>query len=198
MPFHDRENGRGTMPKEPAQNRISSNRVYDGRIVKVDIDTVLAPDGSKLSLEMIRHPGAAAVVPLLSDVDADDPIVLLIRQFRYAAGGTIWEIPAGVLEPGEEPIDCARRELLEEVGAQARELTHLTTIYTTPGFTDERIHLFLATGITVGETQHQGDEFIEVEPRPISSALEMIRDGEIVDSKSIAALLYTAGFNLRA
>jgi ADP-ribose pyrophosphatase len=186
------------MTECPAQNRISSNRVYDGRIVKVDVDTVLAPDGSKLSLEMVRHPGAAAVVPLLSDVGSEDPIVLLIRQFRYATGGTIWEIPAGVLESGEEPLDCARRELLEEVGAQARELTHLTTIYTTPGFTDELIHLFLATGITVGETQHQGDEFIEVEPRPISNALEMIRDGEIVDSKTITALLYTAGFSLRA
>jgi ADP-ribose pyrophosphatase len=175
---------------------VSSERVYDGRIVKLDIDEVTAPDGSTLKLELVRHPGAAAVVPLLSDPDAPDPSVLLIHQYRYAADGEIWEIPAGVLEPGESPRDCARRELLEEVGATAQELSHLTTIYTTPGFTDERIHLFLASGISVGPTQHESDEFIEVEARPISRVLAMIRDGEIVDSKSIAALLFTAGFRL--
>jgi ADP-ribose pyrophosphatase len=184
------------MTESPPPNLISSKRAYDGRIIKVDLDTVRAPDGSELNLEMIRHPGAAAVVPLLSAPDSNDPTVLLIRQYRYATGGVIWEIPAGVLEPEEAPIDCARRELREEVGAAAEELTHLTTIYTTPGFTDEQIHLFLATGITVGETDHQGDEFIEVEARPVSTILEMIQDGEIVDGKSVAALLYTAGFLL--
>ncbi|MEJ2236681.1 MAG: NUDIX hydrolase [Gemmatimonadales bacterium] len=186
------------MTGRPTQDRISSKRVYDGRIVKVDLDSVSGPDGSELSLEMVRHPGAAAVVPLLSDIDSEDPVILLIRQFRYAAGGIIWEIPAGVLEAGEAPIDCARRELQEEVGAIATELTHLTTIYTTPGFTDEQIHLYLATGITVGDTRHEGDEFIEVETRPMSQALEMIRDAKIVDAKSIVALLFTAGFALRA
>jgi ADP-ribose pyrophosphatase len=175
---------------------VSSDRVYDGRIVKVDVDVVRAPSGSELQLEMVRHPGAAAVVPLLSDPGVDDPSILLIRQYRYAAGGVIWEIPAGVLEPGESPIDCARRELLEEVGASAREWSHLTTIYTTPGFTDEQIHLFLASGISVGNTQHEMDEFIEVEARPISQILEMIRTGDIVDGKSITAILFTAGFHL--
>lgn len=174
----------------------SSSRVYDGRIVKLDLDTVEAPDGSVLELEMIRHPGAAAIVPLLSDPQAADPVVLLIKQYRYAAGGTIWEIPAGVLEPDELPEECARRELREEVGATAQELTHLTSIYTTPGFTNEQIHLFLATGLRVDETQHEPDEFIEVESLPVSRALEMIRDGEIVDAKSIAGLLYVAGFRL--
>lgn len=173
-----------------------SERVFDGRLVKVDLDTIEAPDGSELKLEMVRHPGAAAVVPLLSEPDAPDPSVLLIKQYRYAAGGTIWEIPAGVLEPDESPTECARRELLEEVGATAREITHLTTIFTTPGFTDEKIHLFLATGLQVMKTNHEPDEFIEVAPRPISRALEMIRDGEIVDAKSIAGLLFVAGFRL--
>ncbi|UCG88639.1 MAG: NUDIX hydrolase [Gemmatimonadota bacterium] len=184
------------MNSQDSGSRVSSDRVYDGRMVKVDVDVVKAPDGSELRLEMVRHPGAAAVVPLLSDPGAQDPCILLIRQYRYAADGVIWEIPAGVLEPGEAPIDCARRELLEEVGATARELSHLTTIYTTPGFTDERIHLFLATGISVGTARHEQDEFIEVEVRPISKVLEMIRDGDIVDSKSITALLFTAGFHL--
>ena len=179
-----------------AASLVSTERVYDGRIVRVDIDTVKAPDGSLMKLEMVRHSGAAAIVPLVSDPASRDPSVLLIKQYRHAAGGTIWEIPAGVLEPGEAPLDCARRELLEEVGATAQHFDHLTTLYTTPGFTDERIHLFLATGIGVGETQHEPDEFIEVEARPISRVLEMIRNGEIVDGKSIAALLFTAGFRL--
>jgi ADP-ribose pyrophosphatase len=170
--------------------------MYDGRIVKVDLDVVAAPDGSEIRLEIVRHPGAAAIVPLLSPPNSDDPSILLIRQYRYAASGYIWEIPAGVLEPGETPAQCARRELLEEVGATADEIQHLTTIYTTPGFTDEQIHLFLASGISVGDTRHEGDEFIEVEARPISHILKMIRDGEIVDSKSITALLFTAGFHL--
>jgi len=180
----------------PPSEQIHTERVYDGRIVRVDVDTVRAPDGSEMRLEMVRHRGAAAIVPLLSDPDAEDPSVLLIRQYRYATGGTIWEIPAGVLEPGEEPIVCARRELREEVGAEAAELEHLTTIYTTPGFTDERIHIFLAKGLTIGETQHESDEFIEVEARPISRILEMIRDGELVDGKSVTALLFVAGFRL--
>ncbi len=173
---------------------LKSKTVYDGRIIKVSLDTVLAPDSSEIQLEMVRHVGAAAVVPLLSDPTAREPSVLLIKQFRYATSGTIWEIPAGVLEPGEKPIDCARRELTEETGATAEDIVHLTTIYTTPGFTDEQIHLFVATGISVGETNHEHDEFIEVEARPLSRVLEMIQAGEIVDGKTIVALLYMAGF----
>jgi ADP-ribose pyrophosphatase len=162
----------------------------------VDVDTVRAPDESLLELEMVRHPGAAAVVPLLSDPGSPDPQVLLLRQFRYAAGGPIWEVPAGVLEPGETPETCARRELLEETGAVAERVEHLTTIFTTPGFTDERIHLFVATGISTGEPRPMSDEFLEVEARPLSKVLEMIRDREMVDGKSIVALLYLAGFRL--
>jgi ADP-ribose pyrophosphatase len=162
----------------------------------VDVDTVRAPDGSTLTLEVVRHPGAAAVVPLLSDPTGADPQVLLIRQYRYAAGGPIWEVPAGVLEPGESPEECARRELREETGARAERIEHLTTIYTTPGFTDERIHLFLATGITPGEPRPMSDEFLVVEARPISRVLVMIRDREVVDAKSVVALLFLAGFRM--
>jgi ADP-ribose pyrophosphatase len=133
---------------------------------------------------------------MLSGPGTEDPFVLLLRQYRYAAEGMIWEIPAGVMEPGESPADCARRELEEETGARANNVERLTTIYTTPGFTDERIHLFLATGLEVGETNHEEDELIYVESRPLSKVLEMIRDGDIVDGKSIVALLFVAGFTL--
>jgi ADP-ribose pyrophosphatase len=180
----------------PLPEREATRRAYDGRLVKLDIDSVRTPTGGALELEIIRHPGAAAIVPLLSDPDEGDPSVLLLEQYRYATGGVIWEIPAGVLEPGEEPEACARRELLEETGALAGRLDHLTTLFTTPGFTDEQIHLFLATGLTVEEPEHQHDEFIQVRSLPMSEVLRMIRDGEIVDGKTISAVLFVAGFRL--
>jgi ADP-ribose pyrophosphatase len=176
--------------------RLASRRAYDGRLIKVDIETLEAPDGSTFELELIRHPGAAAVVPLLGDPGAPDPSILLIRQFRYAAARTIWEIPAGVLEPGEEPLAAARRELTEETGATAGTIEHLTTVYTTPGFTDEQIHLFVASELDAGEPNHEDDEFIEVQAVPLSEVLTMIKAGQIVDAKSIVALLYLAGYKL--
>lgn len=176
--------------------RLATHRVYTGRLVTVDEETIENPAGQRVTLELVRHPGAAAIVPLLSSPDADDPQVLLIHQYRYAAGGHLWEIPAGVLEPGEDPTACARRELEEETGARAEHLEPLTTVFTTPGFTDERIHLFLATGLTVGEAAHEADEQIEVRPRPMSEVLRMIRDGEMTDAKSVVALLWVAGFRL--
>jgi ADP-ribose diphosphatase len=175
---------------------IATRRAYTGRVIAVDVETVRAPGGQTFDLEIIHHAGASAVVPVLSDLSAEDPGILLIRQFRQAAGGEIWEIPAGVLEPGESPEACARRELGEETGATAERWEHLTTIYTTPGFTDERIHLFLASGIRSGEPRQERDEFITVEARPLSQVLEMIRSGEIVDGKSVAAILFMAGFRL--
>ncbi len=188
-------------PPDPARGpaageRLGSRRAWSGRLLAVDVDAIRAPDGTELELEMVRHPGAAAVVPLLSDPDAEDPTVLLLRQYRYAAGGMLWEIPAGVLEVGEQPVECARRELREEAGAEAERIEHLVSIFTTPGFTDERIHLFLATGLRAGAATPNPDELIEVAPRPLSQALAMIRDGEIQDAKSIVALLYVAGFAL--
>jgi ADP-ribose pyrophosphatase len=171
--------------------------VYAGRLLKVEADTIRTPNGTELELEIVRHPGAAAIVPLLSDPGSDDPVVLLLRQYRYAARDVIWEIPAGVLEPGEAPIDCARRELLEEAGATAEQIEPLTTIFTTPGFTDERIHLFLATGVRAGTASPEPDELIEVQPQPLSRVLQMVGDGQIVDAKSIVALLYVAGYRLQ-
>ena len=179
-----------------APGMLTSERVYDGRLLTVDRDTVRNPAGTRIELEVVRHPGAAAVVPFLDPLDSDDPTVLLIQQYRYAAGGMIWEIPAGVLRPGEDPATCARRELREETGATAKTIEHLTTIYTTPGFTDERIHLFMATGITPGEPHQEEDELIAVQALPLSRVLEMIRDGAVVDGKSITALLFVAGYRI--
>jgi ADP-ribose pyrophosphatase len=177
--------------------QLDSRRVYTGRVVRLDVDTVRFPDGSTGQLELIRHPGAAAIVPCTSDPPGQDPTILLIRQFRYAAGGPLWEIPAGTLDPGEEPEACARRELLEETGVTAARLERLTSIWTTPGFTNEVIHLYLATGLTTGEPSRERDEFIEVVPQPLSRVLALIRDGEIRDAKTVVAILYMAGFVLK-
>ena len=174
--------------------KVSSRRVYTGRVVNLDVDQVRFPDGSIGELEMIRHPGASAVVPFLSDPAGDDPQVLLIRQYRYAANGYMYEIPAGRLDDGEEPATCARRELKEETGCTAERVEHLYTLYTTPGFTDERIHLFMAVGLTRGETGHEADEFMEIETIPLSKALAMIAAGEIQDAKTALGLLFAAGF----
>lgn len=174
--------------------RIKSRRAYTGRVISLDVDTVRFPDGSVGELEMIRHPGASAVVPFLSDPLGADPQVLLIRQYRYAAEDYLLEIPAGRLNPGEDPQACARRELKEETGCSADQVEHLFTMYTTPGFTDEKIHLFMATGLVAGETKHEADEFLDLEPTLLSRALELIEKGEIKDAKTSLGLLFAAGF----
>lgn len=176
--------------------QLSTRRAYTGRILNLDIDTVRFPDGSEGELEIIRHPGAAAVVPLASEPSGPDPVVLMIRQYRYAAGGALWEIPAGRLDQGETPAECAQRELREEAGVTAGRVEQLTTIWTTPGFTDEAIHLFVATELKAATASREPDEFIEVVPRPLSEVLTGIRDGEIRDGKTIAGILYVAGFRL--
>lgn len=171
---------------------ISTTRLYTGRVLNLDLDTVRFPDGSEGTLEMVRHPGAAAVLPFLDDA-GDDPLILLIRQFRHAADGYIWEIPAGRLDPGEAPEACARRELREETGYTAATYRPLTTIFTTPGFTDERIHLFSAHGLTAGPSAREQDEFVELHEIRWSAALAMAQRGEIQDAKTLSALWYAAG-----
>ncbi|HEU5169601.1 MAG TPA: NUDIX hydrolase [Gemmatimonadales bacterium] len=173
---------------------ISSRRLYTGRILDLDLDSVRFPDGSSGELEMIRHPGAAAVVPFLDDPRGPDPEVVLLRQFRHAANGYVWEVPAGRLDPGETPEACARRELEEEAGLAALELHHLTTIWSTPGFTDERIHLFAAVGMTEAPHRREADEFMEPHRLRWSAVLALVRDGEIRDGKTVATLLFAECF----
>jgi len=181
------------MTEQPG--RLGGERQWQYRFLDAHVDRVRYPDGSAGEQVLIHHPGAAAVLPVLSDFDGPDPQVLLIKQYRYATDGYLWEIPAGRLEPNERPEDCARRELLEEVGCRCDRLVPLTSIWTAPGFTNEKIHLFAATGLTQGASAREADEFMEVHTLPMSRVLTMVRDGEITDAKTIATLLYVAGFD---
>lgn len=174
--------------------RLSSQRVHTGRVLNLDIDTVKYPDGSVGELEIIRHPGASAVVPLLDDPTASNPRVILIHQYRYAADGFVYEVPAGRLDQGESPETCAVRELEEETGYRADFMTPLTSILTTPGFTDERIHLFMAWGLTPGRPRHERDEFLTTEVLALDEIVEMIQRGAIPDAKSSLAILHVALF----
>jgi ADP-ribose pyrophosphatase len=176
--------------------QVATRREYTGRVINLDIDQVRFPNGKVGELELIRHSGASAVLPFLGDPAGEDPTILLIRQYRYAADGFIYEIPAGRLEPGEPPEQCAVRELREETGCTAAKIEHLYTMYTTPGFTDERIHLFVATGLERGESALEQDEFVEVVPTTMSAALRLIKDGTINDAKTALSILYVAGFYL--
>ena len=143
-----------------ASATVATRRIYTGRVINVDLDRVRFPDGSEGDLEMVRHSGASAVLPFLSDPMGEDPQLLLIKQYRYAAEDYLYEIPAGRLDPGEAPVDCARRELREETGCTAERVEPLLTFYTTPGFTDEKIHLYMATRLTAGTTHLDDDEFL--------------------------------------
>ena len=157
--------------------------IYKGRIVDLRVERVTLPNGAEVDLELMHHPGAAAVVA----ADEHDRVVL-IRQYRHAAGGYIWELPAGVLAPDEPPEACA-----------ARELRHLGTMLTTPGFCDERIHLFLARGLTDGAHAREFDEAIaEIARIPLAEALARVRDGEIVDGKTIVGLHLAAAALVKA
>lgn len=157
--------------------------IYKGRIVDLGIERATFPDGRQVELEVIRHPGASAVVPL-----HDDGTVTLLRQWRHAGGGMHVEVPAGCLEPGEAPELCAARELAEEAQLQAGTLLLLAAIHTTPGFTDERIHLYLARGLVPADGAPEADEYLHPLRVPLEEALQWTADGRITDGKTICAL----------
>ena len=157
--------------------------IYKGTVVTLNVDTVRLPNGHTIDLEVIRHPGASAVVPL-----KEDGTVVLIRQFRHAANGFIYEIPAGKLHPKEDPLDCAARELEEEIGYKAGRFELLSSIFTAPGFADEVIHIYLATGLTIGTQNLDQDEVLEVVEMPLRVAIAKIEDGTIRDGKTIVGL----------
>jgi ADP-ribose pyrophosphatase len=162
---------------------VMMKSVYRGRVVNLNLETVTLPNGVTVEMEVIHHSGAAAVVPM-----KDENTVLLVRQYRHAVGGYILEIPAGKLHPNEDPRDCAARELEEEIGFRASALEPVITFFTTPGFTDEVIHIFRATALTPG-TQNLGhDEVLEVIELPLEMAIGQIEDGTIRDAKTIVGL----------
>lgn len=189
-----RERKKGAKPDA----QLGSSELYRGKIFTLDRDTVRFPDGTTAEMDICRHPGASAVVPFLSDPEGDEPQVLLIRQYRYAAGGYIYEIPAGRLDGDESPETCAARELKEETGCTAERIEPLTSMFTTPGFTDEIIHLFMATGLTHGSPNREADEFVDLVIMRLSEALERVSTGEIIDSKTVLGLMFAAGFKTGA
>lgn len=163
--------------------RVMNRNIFSGKVLTLNIDTVTLPNGITIDLEIVRHPGAAAVVPL-----KDNGAVVLIKQFRHAAGGFIYEIPAGKLHPGEDPLHCATRELEEEIGYVAGRLDHLTSILTAPGFTDEVIHIYKATHLTAGRQQLDRDEVLEVVEVSLEESIKMVNAGTIRDAKTIVGL----------
>lgn len=157
--------------------------IYKGRVLDLTLEEARLPNQQVIHLEIIRHPGAAAVVPI-----REDGRVVMIRQYRHAAGGMIYEVPAGRLDGGEAPLACAKRELREEAGYEASRWESLGAILTTPGFTDEKIHLFLARDLKRVPQDLEADEVIEVEDHSLESLVGMIGRGEVVDGKTICAL----------
>ena len=158
--------------------------VHSGRVFSLVTENVTLENGATVDMDLIRHPGAAAIVAITTDRK-----LKLVHQYRHAVGCRLWEIPAGTLEPGETPRDCAARELAEEAGAAAEKWLVLGEITPVPGYSDERIHLFLATGLSPEKQHLDRDEVLEVFDMPLASALDMVDTGEIVDGKTIAGLL---------
>jgi ADP-ribose pyrophosphatase len=168
----------------PAAQVHRIKEIHRGKVFRLQRETVTLPNDLNTQLDVIRHPGAVAVVPLL-----DESHVILIHQYRHAVGSFIWEIPAGTLSEGEEPLDCARRELREETGYDPGSLRKLGEIVPVPGYADERIHIYLATDLKSASQHLDEDEVLDVKAVPLARALAMIDDGEIVDAKTIVGLL---------
>ena len=163
---------------------IERKMIYEGRVIKVSVDTVELPNGMRVPLEIVRHPGGAAVVA----IDAQERVCLL-RQFRHAAGGYIYELPAGKLEPDEPPEGTIRRELAEEAGMQASDWQSLGAYFSSPGVFTEIIHLYLATGLAPVAARPEADEVFEIEWWPLAQAVERARNGELADAKTIIGIL---------
>ena len=167
--------------------RTKPRVLHEGPVGRWVEEVVALPNGKHATLQVLHHPGAAAVVPFVSR-----DRILLLRQYRHAAGGFIWEVPAGKLDPGESPEHCAARELEEETGFRAGRLQRTGSILTTPGFTDERIQLFCAFDLEPGQLAQEDQEVIEIHELEFSDVLEMTDREEIVDAKTIAALFHAA------
>lgn len=158
--------------------------VHVGRRIRVEVDTFTAPDGTVIKRDAIRHPGAVVILPVL-----DEGHVVLLRNHRFVIGETLWEVPAGTVEPGEPLEACARRELLEETGYTAAKWRSMGYLYASPGVLDEKLHLFVAEDLTPGPAKPEPDEQLHPVTVPLAEAIRMCLTGEIKDAKTIAALL---------
>jgi len=166
---------------------LERRSIFEGKILRVYLDRVRLPNGREAEREVVLHWGAVGMVPL-----DEDGHVFLVRQYRHATGKILVEIPAGKLAAGEDPLDCARRELMEEIGYSAGEWTRLATFYTSPGFSDVTLHLCLARGLRAGKADPDEDEFLEIMRVPLVETMAMIARGEIEDSKTICGLALTS------
>lgn len=170
---------------EPKQAELlGSSRVFGGRVVDLWLERVRLPNGAETELEVVRHVGGAAALPVLENGD-----VVLVRQYRHATGEWLLEVPAGKVKAGETPELVARRELEEETGLCAKRMEPLGYIWTTPGFSDERIHLFVATGLEPGQQKLSPSEVLSIVQLPLPEAIRQARSGELKDAKSVCALL---------
>jgi ADP-ribose pyrophosphatase len=166
------------------EKKLTSKQIFDGKVVKLFVDTVELPDGSEAIREIVRHPGAVCVIPVTKDMD-----VVTVKQYRYAFEQIMLEIPAGKLEPGENPLEAVKRELEEESGVVAGKIEYLGEIFTTVAIFDEKIHLYLATELEFKDAHPDEDEFLEVENIPLEKLYEMVMNGEIKDAKTQIAIL---------
>lgn len=174
------------MPMELREELIESKEAFSGRLVKLRVDRVRLPNGKESTREIVVHRGAVAVVPLL-----DSDTIVMVRQFRQAAGETLLEIPAGTLDPNEPPEICASRELSEEIGYIPGKLTLMFRSFLAPGYSSEMLHTFLAQDLTPAKSEHDEDEFIEIVHVKMREAVELIGAGEIKDAKSICGIMMT-------
>lgn len=166
------------------EKTVSSEKVFEGRIIKVKVDKVEMPDGSTSTRELVEHPGGVGIVAV-----TDNDEIILVKQYRKPLDKVIYEIPAGKLDPGEHHRTCGIRELEEETGLSANVFEYMGFIYPSPGFTDEVTHVYFAKELTQGETHPDDDEFLDVEKVPFERALKMVIDGEINDAKSVFGIL---------
>ena len=166
--------------------------IYEGKKIRLTVADVVLPNGRSVERELVEHPGAVVILPLF-----DDGRVLFEDHYRASIDGRILELPAGTLEPGEEPIECARRELAEETGLEAQEVVHLATFYTSPGVLTEKMHAYLARGLSRGDDDLQDDEVMEPVEIPMDEALEMAAAGRLADAKTIATLFLARAFLAR-
>ncbi len=171
-----------------SEKQLTSKPIFNGKILTVRLDTALLPNGNTAEREIVEHPGGVGVIPITESGE-----VLLVEQFRYPYSATVLEIPAGKRSAGEDPLLCGKRELKEETGAEAKEFTYLGEVYPTPGYSNEIIHLYAATGLSFNEASPDEDEFLNLVRMPLSKLIDKITSGEIKDAKTqIAALKATS------